>query len=347
VSEDKTNEQKSEVEKRDTDFLRRNKITLLLGIVLVAGLLCFAYYNDRQKTAAASILVSEGKALIAEGSYEQANKKLSKAVKLKRTDESNELLTKSNQLIESDESFKAGINRLNEGKYKSAIDNFQNVIEDDVKNYATAQSHIKEANAAWAAETLEEAKEMYSEGKHIEAYDTLQEALQISPSLEEAKKLKETYEQAKLQQEEKERIEAEKRAREQAREQMKKYEYGTGVVGIAVGETKRTTRVNGDFGYYNYIKDPQKAQFLWLWIGAANAGNTSVHVNPNDFRVTTPDGYTANYDTASFNTNHLEATDVPPDSYVSGWLIFIVPKADQYTLHYNGWGGSVTKKIVF
>lgn len=111
-------------------------------------------------------------------------------------------------------------------------------------------------------------------------------------------------------------------------------------------EVKSTSRVNSGYGTYRYATDPKNDHFVWLWINAGNGGSSTVHVNPNYFTLSTPGGYTANYNETTFWVNYLEATDIPPDKFTSGWLIFFVPKADSYTLHFRGIDGAVNKEIV-
>lgn len=327
-------------------FSKKNKIILLAAAVLVSIIVGYSSYINKQKDHAVNNLITEGRSLIADGHYQEANEKAKEAVNIKATQDAKTLLLLTDSLVESENSFANGIKAFQDKNYKAASDAFSMVKDVDSKNYETARNYIKQSFDLLAAQTLSEAKAFYSKGAYKEAYQALKEALALSPSLEEAKKLETTYEQAQKRQEEQEQKEIAQRARAAARESMKQYEVGTGAVGIAVGDVKRTSRVNGDFGYYNYVTDPKNDQFLWLWIGAKNYGSGTCHVNPNDFSVTSPDGYTANYDTSSFNTKYLDATDVPPRSYVAGWLIFIVPKAEKYVLHYDGWGGSVNKDII-
>jgi len=313
-------------------------------LFLIGGL--FTIYFQNQRTAKVNAIIETSNKLIEEGLYEDANKKLKEAIAIKRTKYLAEYLALSNELLESDGKFQEGIKYYQEHNYKLAIDSFKEVSDKDLKNYTAAITYIEQASNNLAIEILNKAKKLYSSGSYKQAYQTLLQAQEISPLLEEIKQLQPIYEEAKQRQEEQERLEAEKQAREEVRNRMKKYEFGTGVVGIAVGEVKTSSRVNGDYGFYSYIKDPQHFQFLWLWIRAINIGTISVHVNPNDFRVTSPDGYTANYDAASFNVKYLDATNIPPNSYITGWLIFVVPKTDNYVLHYNGLSGSVTKRII-
>lgn len=333
------------MEDREAKFIMWVKV-LLPVIIIVLGISGYFYYTDRQKNAAIVPLVQKCKSLIEQGAYEDASKSIKEAASIKEAEEVKNLITVVNNLIESDKNFQSAVKLVQEENYKLAIDTFKKVNDSDTKNYAAAQNHIKQASDSFALQTLSEAKKLYAAGDYKKAYQTLKQAQGLSPTIEEAKQLETTYEKSKHRQEEQERLEAERIAREAAREKMKKYEISTGSVGIAVGEVKTSSRVYGDYGHYRYVKDSQSDQFLWLWIGAANHGTKTVHVNPNDFTVTSPDGYTANYDQTSFDTKYLEATNVPPNSYTSGWLIFIVPKADKYTLHYRGFGGSATKEII-
>lgn len=322
-----------------------NKLFYITIALVFVGVMLAVCLNN-QKIKSVNAIIQASKTLIAEGSYEEANQKLKEAEHIKKTKELEVVLALSNTLLKSEENFQSAVDYYQKNNYRFALDIFKKVSDKDTKNYDTANSYVEQIYKILTIETIDEAKKTYASGNYKLAYQNLLQAQLLSPSLEEIKQLMPIYENAKQLQEEQERLDAGKQAREEARSEMGKYEFGTGVVGIAIGETKTSSQVNGDYGFYRYVKDPQHDQFLWLWIGALNTGSRSVHVNPNDFRITSTGGYTANYDQASFNVKYLEATNVPPNSYSAGWLIFIVPKADNYVLHYNGLGGSVMKEII-
>ncbi len=316
-------------EEKDDKFLIQAKILLPIITILILGVSGYFYYTENQKQTAVKALIQKSKSLITQGSYEDANNIAKEAANIKNTEEVKTILTLTNDLIESDKEFQNAVKLIQEENYKSALDSFKKVKDADTKNFTAAQNYIKQATDSLTLQTLAEAKKLYATGDYKKAYQALMQVQGLSPTLEEAKQLEKTYEKAKQRQEEQERLEAERKVREEARQKMNKYEVGIGAVAIAVGEVKKTSQVNANYGSYYYVNDPQNDQFLWLWINAANMGTKTVHVNPNDFTVTSPDGYTANYDKTSFYTKYLDATNVPPNSYVSGWLIFLVPKADK------------------
>jgi tetratricopeptide (TPR) repeat protein len=328
-------------------FPKDTRLLFVIALIVIGSLiLVWSNYSNKRNITLVNESIQYSKDLVSQGDYEEAVKILEDAANIKKTKELEEALSLANTLIKSDNSFRNGLGLLKENKFRMALDEFEKVIDEDTKNHPSIDAYVKQATNSLAAETLSMAKDFYAVGDYKQAYLELLSAIYLSPSLKEAEQLKGIYEQAKNNQEEQERLEAVKRERELNLEQMKKYEYGLGAVGIAVGETKTSSRVDGDFGFYHYVINPQNEQYLWLWIGANNKGTSTVHVNPNDFRVTSPNGYTANYNEASFDVKYLDATNIPPNSYIAGWLIFLVPKADNYVLHYNGLGGAVTKEII-
>ena len=127
---------------------------------------------------------------------------------------------------------------------------------------------------------------------------------------------------------------------------MNKYETGIGTMGIAVPEFKTSSWVDDRLGNSESVNNPQQDQFVWLYIDAKNFGSVNSDVNPNYFTLSTDDGYTADYNDVSFDTKYLDATTLSPGTYSSGWLIFEVPIANEYTLHFNSFNGSVDKKII-
>jgi len=334
-----TEEEEKNMEERDKIFIRRHAIAFLIVIITLSAIIGYSYIDNKNKTIATNQLAKEIQSLIDDGSYAEANTKLNKAVNINETQIAS-LQKNVKELVKSDKNYNSGLQYFQEEKYQPAFDQLTKVIESDKKNYTLAQNYISQTTSILANNYLSEAKTAYAAQKYALAYQKIADSLKLKPDLAEAKNLEQLYLTAKTEQEKQEAAAA-------AIEKMKEYEYGYGAVGIAVTETKRTSRVDGSFGHYRYIVEPDKDQFLWLWINAANAGMETVHVNPNDFTVSTPSGYVVNYDNVTFDTNYLDATDVPPGSYISGWLIFIVPKEASYVLHYDGWGGAVDKDIVF
>lgn len=317
----------------------KNIIIGTIAVILAITFFLVVFINSVKETQAVSKIVAHSEKLLTAGHYEEANRELKEALKIKRTPELITTLDLTETLIQSDKDFKKGVKLFEAEDYDKALKLFNKVNVNDKKNYDKTQEYKNKVTKIKAQNLLDEAKRQYDEGVYISAFQKLQEAIKLDPSLEEAKELMPEYEEAKIKQEE-------ENAYKIAKEKMKQYEFGSGVVGIAVTNVKGTSRVDGSSFYY-YVEDPKNSQYLWLYINALNKGTRAVHVNPNDFTVTTPGGYTANYNKASFQTKYLEATNIPSGAYSAGWLIFLVPKADKYFLHYNGLGGSVTKQIVF
>lgn len=314
-------------------------IGVLVLLVLIVGV------TSANKTNKAEELLTQARECVTEGNYKEALSLANQSHALRASDEVKELIADWHKLSLSQDKFNQGLSNLSAGKYHEALEAFKQVIKQDT-NYAVAQEKITETSHKYADTLLKEAKTLYSSKDHIKAYQTLRTCLHLNPQLVNAKQLEPLYKTASESQEKAISIEAEKQRKLGVISTMKKYEFGLGQVGIAVTNTKTSSRVNGSHGFYHYVNDPSQDQYVWLLINAVNNGSTAVHINPNDFTLSVPGGYAAGYDESSFLINYLDATDVPPGSYVAGWLIFILPKSGTYTLYYEGWGGSVVKDIV-
>lgn len=59
--------------------------------------------------------------------------------------------------------------------------------------------------------------------------------------------------------------------------------------------------------------------FVQVDVTAYNQGESTEHVNPNDFTLSNPNGLTVNPDT---NTTFFTTIDLPTKGKSSGWLIF-------------------------
>jgi hypothetical protein len=52
-----------------------------------------------------------------------------------------------------------------------------------------------------------------------------------------------------------------------------------------------------------------------------------VHVNPLNFTLVSTNGATESYDSNTFLlSNYLDAVDIRPNNYTSGWIAFLVTK---------------------
>ncbi|MBV1734255.1 MAG: DUF4352 domain-containing protein [Candidatus Desulforudis sp.] len=311
-------------------------------VLVIVVILSIAWHRSQQATS----LLHEVQTHVSNRQYEQALTLAQKSNEINATKNAQSWIAYCQELIASEVSFDEGLAAMESGQYEDAISAFEKVTRRDEVLYNDANQRIAEANQKLALTALDEAKVLYQDKDYIAAYQKLDKSINLDKTLEEAQQLKTAYSQAKDKQETQQREEAKKQAHIATKGRMGNYEFGTGPVGIAVTEAKSTSGVNSSYGTYRSATDPNKSHFVWLWINACNGGGSTVHVNPNYFTLSTPDGYTANYNETTFWVNCLDATDVPPDKYISGWLIFFVPKADSYTLHFRGISGAVNKEIV-
>lgn len=87
-------------------------------------------------------------------------------------------------------------------------------------------------------------------------------------------------------------------------------------------------------------------RFVLVGISVKNFGKDTEYVNPNDFTLSTPGGYTVSHDVATYSLgNYFDAVNLPPGGSTSGWLIFVAPKEDYYVLNYESWGNKAAKKV--
>ena len=144
----------------------------------------------------------------------------------------------------------------------------------------------------------------------------------------------------------KDRIEKEKKKaeREKAIREMESYEKDSGDIGVAVYGCKLSKTVSTGYGFYEYVTGDSR--YVWLGIAVINYGSTTTHVNPNDFTLSTPTGYTSSHDSVTYSLgNYFDAVNLPSGGSTNGWIIFISFKEDHYRLNYESWGNTATKKI--
>jgi tetratricopeptide (TPR) repeat protein len=290
-------------------------------------------------------LAAQGIAFFEEGKYEDAVTVLSEALTYKKDDELKGKLDQAKALISSAQAFEEGMAAFNENNLSLAKMNFGKVIPTDVENYSNAQERLVEIPALIANDCLAKAKELYTQKEYIKAFDELNNALKHNLDLSEASTLLPTYEKQKNAQEEQEKKAAAAQEKQAAIEAMKKYESGTGPIAIAA-EVKITETFND--GYTTYYSKDKKSWYVRIHVSAANNGNRTEHVNPHHFTLITPGGYTINVDDNTYSlSNYFDATDLQPNTYTSGWLVFFAPKADYYRLQFESMTSKVSKKIIY
>lgn len=118
---------------------------------------------------------------------------------------------------------------------------------------------------------------------------------------------------------------------------------GNGSVQIAIQKDITKSRTVG----YRYVLDPDNYQFIRLALFVKNVGFTEQHANPNYVTLVDSKGRTYNPDDATYGLgNYFDATDLQPNTYTSGWLAFIVPKAEkELTLVYSSFSDTVKKEF--
>ena len=138
---------------------------------------------------------------------------------------------------------------------------------------------------------------------------------------------------------EKERRDQAENERQQKKENAKK-PTGTGPVKIAVLGVRlmQSTDLHIANG---------SSTFVHVDIGAVNTGAGMIHVNPNDFTLSTSSGHTVSHysDTYSLN-NYFDAVNLNQGQSTNGWIIFLLEKNDEYTLNYNGVDGQAQVPVI-
>jgi len=238
----------------------------------------------------------------------------------------------------SPEHFSKGVELFDDEQYEAAIGMLRKVDE-EYENYAVAQDYIKEASVLLSHELLAAAKNYFSEDDYVAAIETATKAISFNISIEnEANKLI-----SKAEKEYEIVLAAQKRAA--LLEKMKSYE-GEGSARVAVAEVISQKSFND--GFTTWTPKSKDSWYLLVAVVVANSSSSTLHVNPN-FVTLICDKRAFNTDINSYaiRGEYLDAIDLQPGTYTSGWLLFLVPKADSYTLVYEGiFDKPVRKEIV-
>ena len=108
-------------------------------------------------------------------------------------------------------------------------------------------------------------------------------------------------------------------------------------------ESYKTTAPTGDFSasggnvaiscrleYQKCISSwcaDSNSKFILVGVSVQNVGSGTVHVNPLNFTLVSTQGSTVSYDSNTFLlSDYLDAVDVRPNNYTSGWIAFLVNK---------------------
>jgi len=94
------------------------------------------------------------------------------------------------------------------------------------------------------------------------------------------------------------------------------------------------------------LNNPDRDQFLLVSVAVENNSEEVIHANPLNFTLVT-EGYTMNPDENLYSmSNYFDATDLQPGAYTMGWLLFIAPKSETYTLVYQSWYDDAIRKLI-
>ncbi len=251
----------------------------------------------------------------------------------------------SDKLLAENRAYGDGLIALSRKDYTKAMDLFTQVSPDD-QNYRDARAKLQQAKLEYANQLLVEGKDKLRAGDFTSAVKLFNLALTYNSNLEEGKALKQQA-QAKIEAM-LEKLAAKKAAAElaQAKKRIGQWEFGSGSIGIAVGQTKVSSTVITTYGFDYDSRGSEDSQYLWLLISALNNGNSTVSVNPDDFTLVAIDGYRVTRNEATFSQKYFKAKDLAAKNTNEGWIIFFVPKGSRYTLQYYGPSGSVNKVIV-
>jgi len=314
-------------------------------IVVILIFFSFNLMSQAEKDKKIEAFKIEAEECINAEKFEDALIPLEAALEIREEEEIKKIYDETRKTIRtlemikiSGENYERALIEIENEEYGDALRFLKKVITIDEENYDIAQEKIVEVNHIKAVENLEIAKGYYKNKEYMDAYSSLNKALDCESSLEEALELKDTY-KAKSEKEQNERQKVIDKSK------MESYESAYGPISIAA--TVKTTNTFND-GYSTHYSTDGKGWFVWVGVNAANNGTETSHVNPNYFTLSTPNGYTTNVSTLTYSkSNYFDATDLRPNTYSTGWLIFFIPKADYYTLSYDSLDSFVEKKIVY
>lgn len=307
---------------------------ILLGFVLVT---VWVTVNVRAEDARFQREKQDALQALADGRYQEAVEKLGK---LRSTPEVQAALDRAKKLLASEEALAEAREAEAAKKWERAYEAYGQVCPEHPA-YQQSQAKMVELVPTIGDQLLAEAKARVAAREYGEALILLRRIVNNYPTYKQvdaAKSLlartEETY--AKVQAE---------AARAEASKKMKEYESDRGPIGIAVMGIRLQTAF--DAGYSTYTLKDKDWRFVLVAVAAANMGISTSHVNPNHFTLSSPDGYAARHDNLTYSlSNYFEAVDLPPGKYTTGWLVFVMPLAEEYTLHFRSLDGQATKRIV-
>jgi hypothetical protein len=344
-------------------FKSRLMRTFLFISLVIFILLLNAHYRlslDTKNRIAE--LIQTGNEYLNIGNYNEAVSAYSIALNLKDDSSVRTQLNLARKYLNSERSFQIAMNAYEKEDYISARKHFLNVISVDEERYSIAMEVMENISTLIAEQYLKNAEEFFANKNYIKAHDQLMLALKENPDFEEAASLKITYttkyqeqldiqkkeaEAARKRREEQQEAEKQRLAEEQRQKEidkMMRYETGKGSVSIAV-------KVEISETFLGYSSKDKKSWFVKVFINSKNLGNSLENVSDTHFTLATPNGYIvppSELTYASFNElKPFKEINLQPNTYSSGWLIFFVPKAENYILYFDNGKSKVEKKIVW
>lgn len=230
--------------------------------------------------------------------------------------------------------YQAALADVDEEDFLSAYDAL-NLIPSSHPRFAEARAKIEELKTLITDQQMERAQVFAEVGKYQEAVEALNLAIYHGERDEEAQALREQYLaawNARIEEKQAEQREATLRI---LRDGMDDYA-GLGDVQIAVTDLR------------DYAAGREDWRELRLAISAKNVSSSTASVSPLDFTLVLQDGQAFNPDDKTFRiTGYLESIRLAANTYTVGWLVFIVPKEQVYTLVFDGGlSGSAEKMVV-
>ncbi len=249
------------------------------------------------------------------------------------------------QQAEANEIYNEGLKAFNDKDYCAAIAFFAMVAPGD-DQYMDARAMLEAAKARRDGQLLAEGKRKMAEGDFRGAIKVFETALANNPDLLEAQELKRRAEQkagASLY----DAVSGPSvTGTAQSGAPAKTEGSGSGPLGFSVKQTKVSSSVETSLGFNYGAGENINGQYVWLYISAVNNWSSPASVDPDDFTLASTDGYMSTRNEATFAlADYLKKSTLAPGQSASGWLIFYMPRGNEYILRYYGAGGLTEKQV--
>ncbi|EEG77478.1 tetratricopeptide repeat protein [Dethiobacter alkaliphilus] len=339
-------------------MLKRPFTHLIITVCLALATVYLYHFGvslyEQQKTI--NELTESGIEYMSEQDYGKAASAFSRALALNPNDDYireqyNIAYNIANELALSNTYFISGMYALDEDELIAAWDWFNKVVPRD-DNYELAQQKIEQLVEGVAEEYLQIARDHFSNKSYIQAYSYLTESISINPDLVAATNLLPKYEQKKeefleqreIEQEKQLQAQREKQAQKQKEEElelMRRYENDTGAIKVAVTNVEKTDS-------FDYFTAAENSWFIKIYVNTRNYGTQGEQITHRDFSLSTPDGFLVMpIEPTEISYRNYKNTRLQPETYSGGWLLFHIPKADNYTLYFDNNSSRATKRVLF